>query len=363
LSFGADSRLFVWSADANRDWRPRPLPGEPALERLWETLRTDDPLDLYGCSQLFAASPDATVAFLRKRLSPVPVGDSARIEKLVADLQKAEYNDRKKAVVELRKIGALAVPALRQAAERGGEDVVRRMLFEFESLAPLRDNIRASRAVGVLERIGTDDARALLGELAKGAPEAALTVEAKAALERSAKGAGGLGAAPKLEALWEQLGGDDSASAFQAARLLAARPESAVPFLRDRVRELTTGDAFDDDPKRVARLLLDLDSDDFDTRDKAGKGLKTLGKLVEPALRKALEGNPTAEAKRQIEEVLSEVGRQSQSAELLRVDRALEALEWVGTAESRRVIEALAKEARGRWLRDAAAAALRRHGP
>ena len=359
-SLGADQKLFVWAADANHDWRPRTIPPEEkTLERLWDTLRTDDALDLYGCSQLLSASPGPTVAFLRKRLAPAPAGDTARIEKLVADLSK-EYNDRKRAIVELRKIGAAAIPALRQAMERG-DDGSRRLLWELESLAPPREQVRAVRALEILERIGTDDARAFLGELAKGATDAPFTAEAKAALERSTKGAGPLGATAKLETLWDSLAGDDSASAFQAARFLAAHPD-AVPFLLDRLRELAASDAFDNDPQRVAKLLADLDSEEFETRDKAGKGLKTLGKHAEPALRRALEGNPSVEVKRQVSEMLTEIGRGTQSAELLRVGRTLETLEWIGTAEARKAVGAIAGEARGQWLREAAAAALKRMG-
>jgi len=43
--------------------------------------------------------------------------------------------------------------------------------------------MRNSRAIWVLERIGTPEARAVLEDLAKGAPEARQTQEAKAALD------------------------------------------------------------------------------------------------------------------------------------------------------------------------------------
>jgi hypothetical protein len=361
-TFGVDQKLYVWSADVNRDWRPRTPPADQqSLERLWDTLRSDDALDLYGCTQLLAAVPDRTVLFLRARLTAAPVGNSAHIEKVVADLQKPDYNLRKRAVVELRKIGPVAVPALRQAANQTGDDLLRRLLFEFESQAPPREQVRAVRALELLERIATEDARKLLAELAKGAPEAALTVEAKAALERVTKGSGGVGGNAKLETLWETLAGDDSVSAFQAERLLSARADAPV-FLAARLRELAASDAFDNDLQRVAKLLADLDSEDFETRDKAGKALKSLGKVAEPALRKAVEGNPSAEVKRQLEEMLTEIARGTPSAEMLRLGRTLETLEWIGTPEARQAIEAAAKEARGQWLREAAAAALRRTG-
>ncbi len=40
------------------------------------------------------------------------------------------------------------------------------------------------RAASVLETIGTDDARQVLADLAKGPPDSRLTKEAKAALQR-----------------------------------------------------------------------------------------------------------------------------------------------------------------------------------
>ncbi len=47
--------------------------------------------------------------------------------------------------------------------------------------------MQALRAVEVLERVGTPEARQILEDLARGAPEARLTREAKAALEGLAK--------------------------------------------------------------------------------------------------------------------------------------------------------------------------------
>jgi hypothetical protein len=47
--------------------------------------------------------------------------------------------------------------------------------------------LRPRRAVEVLERAGTAEARQLLEHLAEGEPEAFLTREARAALDRSAR--------------------------------------------------------------------------------------------------------------------------------------------------------------------------------
>src|SRR5205814_105388 len=79
--------------------------------------------------------------------------------------------------------------------------------------------------------------------------------------------------------------------------------------------------------KEVARLLADLDSNDFATRQKAMKELEHLGELVAPALRQALADRPSAEVKRQLELLLEALDGVTLSGEPLRRSRAVEALE------------------------------------
>jgi hypothetical protein len=239
----------------------------------------------------------------------------------------------------------------------GFDELMRRLLFELDSLAPSPDQRRALRALGVLERAGNPEARKLLQALAGGAPEAALTVQAKAALDRLAKvEPEPAGAAP--EALWEALAGADSAAAYRAVRALADRPAAAA-LLRDHLTDLAAGATFNDDSKRVAKLIGDLDSDDFGVREQASKGLRNLGRLVVLALRQALAAKPGPEAKRRLEQLLGEGGK-APSPEVLRVGRALEALELMRGPEARPALEALAKDARVPWLREAAGESLRR---
>jgi hypothetical protein len=58
------------------------------------------------------------------------------------------------------------------------------------------------------------------------------------------------------------------------------------------------------DARQLERWISDLDSDLFMTRDQASQELKKLGYAAAPALRKALAGNLSAEARRQIEQLL-----------------------------------------------------------
>jgi hypothetical protein len=64
---------------------------------------------------------------------------------------------------------------------------IMRLLAQVETPTPPRGRLRDLRGVSVLERKDTTEARLLLEALAKGSPQASLTREARAALERLAK--------------------------------------------------------------------------------------------------------------------------------------------------------------------------------
>ena len=109
----------------------------------------------------------------------------------------------------------------------------------------------------------------------------------------------------------------------------------------------------------MERLITDLDSDRFEVRDAAARELTQLGEQVEPALRRVLEGKPSPEARRRVEALLTGP-RRVRSPEGLRGLRAVQALECVGTAEARRVLEGLSRGAPEARLTREAKAALRR---
>src|SRR5262249_4414444 len=156
-----------------------------------------------------------------------------------------------------------------QVAEKRPQGIQSRILERIQSEYPSREQLRALRAVEILELMRTDHAVRMLVELANGAPESLLTHQAKAALERHPKEGPPRGGGLKLEALWTELALDDPRPAFQAIRALSARRQKAVRFLHDQLRLTAASGAFDDDPQRLARLIADLGRDDFVTREKA----------------------------------------------------------------------------------------------
>ncbi len=361
-SFGQDNKIMTWPvAEFRKPWSVDPTKmTAKVLQGLWDDLHGDDRTAMSQAIRLLAEAPGPTVAFFREKLKPVPVVDAGLIQQMVADLRSDDFNQRKKAAVELRKLGDLALPAMRDAQQKAGYDPTLALLTQgLESKYPTVDQLQALHAIEVLERLGTDDARKLLGELAKGAAESVLTQRVVAVLDRQPKAAGPVAAPAKLEVLWADLNAEDSAKAFKAIRALAARPKEAAPFLRDQLRPVAAAEA-SDDPERLTKLTADLDSNDFQTRENASKDLRKLGRRAEASLKKVLEGSPSAEVKQRVEALLQEIGKPKLSLEQLQVSRALEALERMGGDEGRDALEQLAKEAKNRALKDALADTLKR---
>jgi WD40 repeat protein len=158
----------------------------------------------------------------------------------------------------------------------------------------------------------------------------------------------------ELADCWTDLAADDARRAYAVIWRLTETPEVAIPFLRQRLQPAT-----DADVKAVRRLLADLESDDFATREKAFEQLAKLGPVAEPVLRQALEQKPALEARRRMQLLLERIEGQPATGESLRLLRALQVLENTG-AEGRRLLRELANGTEGAWLTREAKAALTR---
>jgi RNA polymerase sigma factor (sigma-70 family) len=163
--------------------------------------------------------------------------------------------------------------------------------------------------------------------------------------------------AAEVEKMWADLAGEDAACAYEAIRKPAAVPSAAIPFLRKHLPPVPLVEE-----KRLARLLADLDNDDFAARQKAIAELEKLGEIALPAYHRALEGKPTLEARRRLEDLQAKAHAAwwDVSGERLRMLRAIEVLELAGTKEAREVLETLAAGAEGARLTEEAKAALGR---
>ena len=102
----------------------------------------------------------------------------------------------------------------------------------------------------------------------------------------------------------------------------------------------------DGDAKKIARLIQDLDADDFAVRETAQRELDKLGDTIIRHLQQARANASSQELRNRIEAILKNrgVAEGEVTNEQLRLIRAIRVLEWAGTAEALTALDALTKE-------------------
>jgi WD40 repeat protein len=135
------------------------------------------------------------------------------------------------------------------------------------------------------------------------------------------------------ETCWRELASRDARRAYRALQAFVADAEPSIPLFRERIPPVAEADA-----KQTARLIRELDSEDFAVRTKAESELAKQGESVQTALEQTLEEKPSLEVRRRIVALLEQLDPQH-SPEQLRRLRAVEAVEQMWTAEARRLLE------------------------
>jgi hypothetical protein len=194
VSGGLDTTALVWdltgrvAADSPR--------GEPLADReldaRWAALAGADADAAFRAVQDLAASPAGSVAYLGNRLKPVVPAEGKLVAGLISDLDSDQFETRSRAARRLEELGARALGACHEAlagklsveVRTRLEEIVQKQLRKWRKSSG--EEVRTLRALEALERAGTPEARRLLQALADGVPEARMTVEAKASLERLA---------------------------------------------------------------------------------------------------------------------------------------------------------------------------------
>jgi WD40 repeat protein len=185
-----NATVLVWAVPPELRNAPRPTQRvkDEDLTRLWDELAGDDAPRARHALWTLTASPDQAVSFLRSGLKPTRPVEAKQVERWISDLDSDDFATRQKAESELKQLGELAEPALKKALDKQATPEARRrlnrLLDHIHGGIISNTMIQSLRAVEVLERIGTDEAQGVLKELAKGAPEARLTQEAKATVDR-----------------------------------------------------------------------------------------------------------------------------------------------------------------------------------
>jgi RNA polymerase sigma factor (sigma-70 family) len=155
----------------------------------------------------------------------------------------------------------------------------------------------------------------------------------------------------ELQGAWRALAGDDAEEADRAICTLAAKEGQSLAFLGRHLQPARVAEA-----ERWARLIADLDNDEFAVRERATQELERLGEQAEAPLRQALNKSPSPEPRRRLERLLGQLRGQPPAPELLRSLRAIEVLEHVGTPQARDLLETLARgTAEARLTREAKA--------
>jgi len=164
--------------------------------------------------------------------------------------------------------------------------------------------------------------------------------------------------APKaMAALWAQLADHDPVKACGAMAPLVLAGDSAARFLAERLPVPAV------DERKVARLLAELDADDWKVRDGASAALRGMGSAVVPRLRAALRGPVSLEVKTRLETILAALAKTDDPGlDAPRLHRAFRVLAAGRGLRSLRAMKRLRQAARGRRLQQRAEAAMVRMG-
>jgi hypothetical protein len=161
------------------------------LDKHWASLGQADGEKASQAMQAFTARPKETLVFFKARLRPLPAVAPERLTQLLVDLQSNQYAVRQRATEELEQLDLQARLALEKALDAQPAVEARRrieaLLKKLEPPFVTPDRLRSIRAVEILERIGSMDARVFLETLAAGGRGGRLTEDAGAALERLSK--------------------------------------------------------------------------------------------------------------------------------------------------------------------------------
>ncbi len=211
---------------------------KPSLQSAWSDLGGDDQARIARAALIIGRSPTEGVAFLKQNLRPVKA-DAKLLQRWLGELDSDDPATRTLAQEELEYLGkyikddlkkALAAPASAEPRKRIQQILERIETAERQAKPPMpqpgnplkgrsvgvsningqiqiivdgvpldltprvvapagppRAHVRAVRAIGILEGIGTPEARHLLEAIAQGEAGALPTVEARAALDRLGK--------------------------------------------------------------------------------------------------------------------------------------------------------------------------------
>jgi RNA polymerase sigma factor (sigma-70 family) len=206
LAFTNDSRYVITASDdctllawdvagavaADRAQQKSSAPTEKELNNCWKDLSSANAEKAFAAIRMLVSAPERGTELVRMRVKAAAPLDAAKIRRLFTDLSNESFAVRRRALQELQALGGMAELPLRRflASDPSLEARTRaEQILSAIMRAPLSsERLKQLRAVEVLEKIGSGEARAIIQRLSKGAPEAPLTRDATATLRRIESG-------------------------------------------------------------------------------------------------------------------------------------------------------------------------------
>ena len=160
-----DTTALLWDVASLCPRRPKG--DNKTVTTLWEELNSGDPEKAYIAVCRGAQAGDAAVAVLKTRMKPVAAVDPGKMTKWVRQLDSEEFADRERASQELTDLGPGIEPILRKVLAGSSTAEVKNRVEALLGLFAVEKR-RTTRAVEILEMIGSREAKQLLAELAQG---------------------------------------------------------------------------------------------------------------------------------------------------------------------------------------------------
>ena len=138
--------------------------------------------------------------------------------------------------------------------------------------------------------------------------------------------------AAATKALWDAIGGANPAAETEAFWKLVEGGDTVADFLRTSVKKS------DIDQKKFSGLLIALDGDDFEAREKATEEVANLGPAAEALIRDALRRSESLEVKTRLSAALRKLHSAAPvDPEMRRRALALKLLRIIGTKQAEKV--------------------------
>jgi WD40 repeat protein len=177
--------LTAWDVRGTRSC-PDPLPADYSAARAWADLTDHDAMVGFRAMRYFAARPAEAAVTFRVKIPPAATVDSVRVRNIAVGWNDGSFAEREKTSRELRPFAGSARAVFADLAAHDPSAEVRarasRLLADANTYTP--DELRAVRAVEVLDWVDTSEGKALVDAWAAGVAGDVLTVEAMVSQKR-----------------------------------------------------------------------------------------------------------------------------------------------------------------------------------